>query len=386
MFAPDRCAPGRDASSLRPAEVTSDSRSATMVGDMLDFPAPAILALDLGGSQVRAAVIESDGTVRVARRTRTPVEAGGEAIVEACITALRAAREAYGSPRPADTGAEGSSVDPVVTGSAGPTRIVAIGISAPGPVDPHDGVILDAPNLGPGFQGRPLAARVEAALGLPTVLDRDTQVAALAELAWGAAVGCRDFLYLTVSTGIGGAVVADGRLLRGPDGTAGELGHLLVDRYGPVCGCGAIGHLEGIASGSGMARAAREAAASGESPHLATLITARGAAFGALEVVRAAAAGDPVAEAILAGGREAFALACVSLVDIFDPERIVVGGSVAIGQGDAWLEPAREAVRSTAFRRPAARVRIVPAALGDDVGLIGALVLVRERLPGLMGP
>jgi len=321
-----------------------------------------VLALDLGGTQVRAAVVDAAGRVLVARRARTPVEDGGDAIVAACIVTLAEARDAH---------------------AAGPDArpIVAVGISAPGPVDPAAGVVVDPPNLGPSFHGAPIMARVGAALGLPTVLDRDTQVAALAEGAFGAAVGVADYIYLTVSTGIGGAIVSGGRLLRGPDGTAGELGHLLVDRSGPLCGCGAPGHLEGIASGSAIARAARAAAADGRSPLLAERIRARGEAFGALDVADAEAAGDPAAAAILADARDAFALACVSIVDVFDPDLVIVGGGLAAGQGDAWLDPARAAVRGLAFRRPAARARIVPAALGDDVGLVGASVLVRERLP-----
>src|SRR5450759_4149090 len=141
----------------------------------------AVLALDLGGTQVRAAIVRGDGTIVTQRRSRTPVEGGGEAIVQACL----------------DT---------------------------------------------------PLAERARASLGLPAFLDRDTQVAALGEGAFGAARGCADYLYLTVSTGIGGAIVSGGNLLRGPDGTAGELGHLLVDRHGPACGWGAVGPLEAIAS------------------------------------------------------------------------------------------------------------------------------------------
>jgi glucokinase len=168
--------------------------------------------------------------------------------------------------------------------------------------------------------------------------------------------------------------------VRGPDGTAGELGHLLVDRAGAPCGCGVDGHLEGIASGSGIARAARAAAERGDSALLARLVHEHGDAFGGREVAHAEDAGDPVAGAIMAGAREAFALACITLADVFDPELIVVGGSVAAGQGDRLLGPARIAVAGRSFRRPAARVKIVPAALGDDVGLVGALELVRRRL------
>jgi glucokinase len=320
-----------------------------------------VLALDLGGTQVRAAVVAADGRVLAARRARTPVEQGGAAIVAACIAALREVRDLHaGWP------------------SAGP--LAGIGISAPGPVDPFAGVVLDPPNLGATFHDTPLAPLVAEALGLPAVLDRDTQVAALAEGRFGAAAGCADYLYLTVSTGIGGAVVSGGRLLRGPDGTAGELGHLLVDRHGAPCGCGVAGHLEGIASGSGVARSARGAVGRGQSPLLAELVRVRGDAFGGRDVAAAEEAGDPVAGAIMADAREAFALSCVSLANVFDPELIVVGGSVAVGQGERLLGPAREAVARQAFRRPGARVRIVPAALGDDVGLVGAVVLVGERL------
>jgi glucokinase len=320
-----------------------------------------VLGLDLGGTQLRAAVVAADGRVLAARRSRTPVEAGGPAIVAGCIAALAEVRDLH-------------------AGIAGLPPLAGIGISVPGPVDPWAGVILDPPNLGRTFHDTPLAALVGDALGLPTVLDRDTQVAALAEGRFGAAAGCPDFLYLTVSTGIGGAVVTGGQLVRGPDGTAGELGHLLVDRDGPPCGCGVNGHLEGIASGSGVARSARRAAERGESALLAELVRDRGDAFGGRDVAAAEDAGDRVAGAIMAGAREAFALSCVSLVDVFNPALIVVGGSVAVGQGERLLGPARDAVAARSFRRPGARARIVPAALGDDVGLVGAVVLVEERI------
>lgn len=321
----------------------------------------AVLALDLGGTQIRAATVDGRGEVRHARRSRTPVEDGRAAIVAACIAAVQRVR----ADHDADPGA---------------APLDGIGISAPGPVDPRAGVTLDPPNLGPTFRDTPLAALVGEALELPTFLDRDTQVAALAERRFGAAAGCDDFLYVTVSTGIGGAIVTGGRLVRGPDGTAGELGHLLVDLHGPPCGCGMPGHLEGIASGSGIARAARAAAERGESELLGELVLAHGPAFGAREVVQAEEAGDPVAARIMAYARDAFAASCVSLADVFNPSLVVVGGSLAVGQGERLLGPARAAIALGAFRRQAERVRIVPAALGDDVGLVGALVLVGERL------
>src|SRR6476659_32485 len=154
-----------------------------------------ILALDIGGTQVRGALVDATGRVVDAERVRTPVEAGGPAIVEAGSGVLRRVREA------ADAAA-GSRV-----------AIAGVGISSAGPVDPYRGWILDPPNLGPTYRDLPIADTVGTALELPAFLDRDTQVAALAEGAFGAAVGVRDYLYLTVSTGFGGAIVSDGRLV-----------------------------------------------------------------------------------------------------------------------------------------------------------------------------
>lgn len=323
---------------------------------------PIVLALDLGGTRIRAAVVEG-AALRHRVAVPTPVALGAKVVVGACLDALHEVGR--------------------LASAAGEPPILAVGISSPGPVDPASGVVVDPPNLGPTFHDIPLAGIVERELGLPAVLDRDTQVAALGEGAYGAAQGVADFVYVTVSTGVGGAVVSGGRLLRGPDGTAGELGHVLVDRDGPLCGCGARGHLEAFASGRAIATRAREALASGaagtDGP-LAALAREHGESFGAREVARAEEQGDPAAAAIMADARDAFAQACVSFADVFDPDLIVVGGGLAVGQGDRLLDPARDAVRRLAFRLPAARVRIVPAALGPDVSLVGAGVLARERL------
>jgi glucokinase len=327
-----------------------------------DVVTSVVLALDLGGTQIRAAAVDADGSVRHRLNTSTPVARGVDAIVTACVALVHQVRTAVER--------DGSIGGP----------ILGVGISSPGPVDPFRGVVVDPPNLGTAFHDVPLAERVGSVLGLPAFLDRDTQVAAMGEGTFGAARGCRDYIYLTVSTGIGGAIVSDGRLLRGPDGTAGEVGHLLVDRSGPPCGCGARGHLEAITSGVAIARAARAAVDRGESPALAKIAAVADPAFGARDVVAAAEGGDAVAAAIIDDACDAFAMSCVSLVDVFDPTLVVVGGSLARGLGDRLLAPARDAVSRLAFRMPARRVRIVPTVLGDDVGLVGAGVLVRERL------
>jgi glucokinase len=254
----------------------------------------------------------------------------------------------------------------------------AVGVSAPGPLDPLKGAWIEPPNLGVAFRGAPIAEPLRAALGLPTVVELDTHVAARAEREFGAARGARDFIYITLSTGIGGAIVAGGELIRGADGVAGEVGHLVVEIGGPLCGCGGHGHLEAIASGAAIARAGTAAAAEGRSPALARLGAAR--PLEARDVAAAEAEGNAAAVEIMARARRAFAAAVVGLVNLLNPELIIVGGGMAEAEPDQWLGDAREAVRRDAYGVTAARVRIVPPKLGPDVSLVGAVPLVRARL------
>jgi glucokinase len=329
-----------------------------------------VLALDLGASRIRAAVVRPDGSLAARAEGLTRRREGPTAVLADSIALLREVRAA---------------VEPALE-----RTIRAVGISAPGPVDPIRGVLIEPPNLGPAFHGTALAAPIGEALDLPAALERDTNVALLGELGFGAARGARDALYLTVSTGIGGAILVDGRLFGGTDGAAGELGHILVDLDGPACCCGARGHLEAISSGIGIARAAADAIATGTAPGLAaraslamgsTLATpAMSDGLTARDVAAAEEAGDPTAGEIMEYARRAFGAALVGLVNVFAPEVVVIGGSIARAQGERWLGPAREAVTRFAFRVPAARVRIVAATLGDDVGLVGALGLVATRL------
>lgn len=307
-----------------------------------------VLALDLGASRIRTAVVREDGTLLGRRTTSTPRDA--EQVVTLCVSELEASlRQALNE------------------GAAEPD---ALAICAPGPLDPLKGEFLDPPNLDHSLWHFPFAARLAEALGLPAFMDRDTQVAALAEGQFGAARGLSDYIYLTISTGVGGAIVSDGRLLRGADGLAGELGHMTVDMNGPLCGCGANGHLEAFTSGTGIVNAAR---AAGHDVEQASRVAAH------------EDAGEDWAAEIMESARRAFAAAAVSMVDVFNPQRIIVGGGVAMGQGDRLLQPAREAIAQTAFKGQAARVEVVAAQLGDDVGLIGAVPLValaRRRATG----
>jgi glucokinase len=327
-------------------------------------PGP-VLALDLGGTQIRAGAVAPGGRLLSRTGASTPLAGGPEAVLAIGRRLLEEARDRL--PR------------------RDREALVGLGISAPGPLDLAAGSLVDPPNLGAAFHGMSVRDPLGEATGLAAFIERDTHVAALGEGAFGAARGVEDYIYLTVSTGIGGAVVTGGRLLGGPDGVAGELGHMPVDVDGPLCGCGARGHLEAISSGSGIARAATEAVAQARAggPGTELLTVARRLDPEPLQAVHVAVAeeaGDAVAAAIMERARTAFAAAIVGMVDIFDPTRIIVGGGVAQNQGERWLQPAREAVAATAFRIPARRVRIVPPDLGEDVSLIGAVPLVAAGL------
>ena len=235
--------------------------------------------------------------------------------------------------------------------------------------------MLEPPNLGAAFRNIPLAADVSAALELPAFLDRDTNVALLGECAFGAARGERDAVYLTVSTGVGGAILSGGAVLRGPDGLAGELGHLAVELDGPRCGCGGIGHVEAIASGVALARDARAAASDGSSPFLAARV-ASGAELTGRDVSAGAAAGDATCLALLARSRRAVAAACVSIANALNPHLIVIGGAIGLALGESLLAEVRAALRDEVFPVIGRRIRVVNPELGDDVSLAGAWPLV----------
>jgi len=307
--------------------------------------------------------VQSDGS-RVARvETETPKDEGPAAVVRAC-------REAVGEARDKAPGRLGA-------------QVVGIGISSPGPVDPTRGMVVEPPNLGPAFRNVLLADDIsKSQAGLPAFLERDTNVAALAEHAFGAARGIDDFIYLTVSTGVGGAVVSGGRLLTGPDGLAGELGHVPVSMSGPRCGCGGIGHVEAYASGTALARDARALVASNGSAFLVDRARRIGGPneLSAKDVAEGALAGDRPCVELMDRARRAIATACVGYVNAFNPHRIVVGGSIAEADGERLLGPIRDAISREAFEVMARKVRVVSPALGADVSLAGAYPLVIGRL------
>lgn len=316
-----------------------------------------VLAIDLGGTQIRAAHISPDRTISCRRAVPTQDEEGVEAVIDRIC---RLAGEVLDAAR-----------------DAGLSPPVGVGISAPGPLDQRAGVVIGPPNLR-GWHHVPLARLVEERLELPTFLERDTNVAVMAEWRHGAAQDADDVVYVTVSTGIGGGLVIDGRPLYGKDGAAGEIGHLTVDLDGPVDGDGGPGHVEAIASGTGIENAARDLLEAGRAPGLSALVAGPDDVTAEL-VARAADEGDADCRAVLDRAAEALGATLAGLVNVLNPEVIVIGGGIAEHRPQL-IEAARAEIERRSFPIPARRVRLERPRFAGDVSLVGSLPIVNERM------
>jgi len=304
-------------------------------------PTLTVLALDVGGTKLAAGVVDSDGTLRSFVVRPTGREDGPDAMIERLIGLGRQALERAAS-RPGD--------------------LARIGIGCGGPLDPVSGVIHGTTNL-PGWQDVRLTDRVRDAFGIAAVVENDATAAAMAEWRWGAGRGTRHLVYLTLSTGIGGGAIADGRPVRGASGNATELGHLTVRYDGWPCACGRRGCPEAFASGTNVARRAREAG-------MPPTTTAR-------DVVAAAAKGDPTARGVWDETTEVIGELVATALNAFDPEIVVLGGGLT-GAGALLLEPVVQRAHAVAMP-PMRRTPIVIAALGERVGVLGAAAVALDR-------
>ncbi len=252
--------------------------------------------------------------------------------------------------------------------------VQAIAAACPGPVDHRAGLLLTAPNI-PQWRNYPLAARLARRFGVPAAIDNDANLAALGEWRFGAGRGHRHLVYLTVSTGIGGGVILEDRLLHGARGLAAELGHLTILPDGPLCGCGQRGHLEAVASGTALARQVRAALERGVPSTLGLHPppTAR-------DIAQAAAQGDALAREALAEAGRYIGVALADYLHIFNPTCLVIGGGVS-RSGDLLLGPLRAALRAHVMSPDYLHnLTIATAALGDNAGLLGALTLAESIL------
>ncbi len=308
------------------------------------------VGIDIGGTKIAALRISAEGEVLASTVIPTPATDQTAAL-------------------PAIEVAAAAVLDEGVT---------AIGIGMAGLVDVRSGVLLWTPNL--VWRNLPLAEGLGQRFGLPVTVDNDATAAAWAESRLGASRGRADSLFVGVGTGIGGGIIAGGRLVRGAHGLAGEIGHIIVEPGGPLCGCGNRGCWEQVASGHALTRAGREAARQHPQSMIARMSGGDPAKVTGPLVTDAARGGDPVARGILERVGERLGQGLAGLANVLDPEVVVVGGGV-VAAGDWLLEPARR-VFARSIEAPAHRpeVPVLPAALGNDAGAIGAAILALEEL------
>ncbi len=310
------------------------------------------VGVDLGGTKCLAVALEG-GTVVGEDRIPTPV--GEVALFDALAE---------------------------VATAVGGTEALGVGVGVPGLVD-RTGVLRFAPNL-PGVFDLPIRAELESRLGVPVRVDNDATCAAWGERQVGAARGYDDVILVTLGTGIGGGIVVGGALMRGANGFAGEIGHMVIDPEGPPCPCGQRGCWERFASGGGLGRLAQHAAAEGRAARILALAGGDPAQVHGEHVTIAAAEGDAEAQAVLVELGRWIALGLVNLANAFDPEAFVLGGGL-VEAGELLLGPVRTAfagLLSSGSHRPP--IAIVPATLGEHAGAIGAASLfdtVREIAP-----
>lgn len=301
-----------------------------------------VIAIDLGGTQLRAALVNSAGQIPTHDRMPTHVAEGPEAVVGRMVALI--ARMQAALPPGASLG--------------------GVGVASPGPLDPASGVVYSPPNM-PGWGTIPLRALLEQATGLPVALGNDANLAALGEWRFGGGRGYNNVVFVTVSTGIGGGVISDGRLLLGRMGAAAELGFLILD---PDAGTA----WEDMASGTALGRAAAEAMAARPDSQLHRLATP--ATVTAAHVAAAAAAGDPLARQLMEREAHLLGLGFASILQVFSPDILLVGGSVILHNPDL-LERARQVAHAHVKVALYRETPIETARLGDQAGIMGAAAL-----------
>lgn len=314
---------------------------------------PLLLALDFGGTKHTAALIGRGETDWRAHQ-RQPSASSPTAESDLRIM-IGLARDVLGGARPD-----------------------AIGVSFGGPVEASSGTVRLSHHV-PGWENVPLRAMLEREFGAPAAVDNDANVAAWGEYHFGAGQGVSSLLYLTVSTGVGGGWVLDGKIWHGADGMAGEIGHTVVDPNGPVCLCGKRGCVERLASGPYIAQRARERlqAQPTRGKILRAMVNAQLDAITAQDVSAAAAQGDELAWESLYTSAWALGVGIGNAAGLVNPARVVLGGGVT-KSGERYWQVLREVARATVL--PQTQIEIVPAALGDDAPLWGAVALARERV------
>jgi glucokinase len=313
-----------------------------------------IVAVDIGGTHIRVALYEPGSLIPIShQRTRSLANQPG--VYDRLAQAIE-------SIWPQD-------------------HVDAIGIASPGPLDPHTGTILATPNI-PEWKNFPLTSKLSRQFGVPAYLDNDANMAGLAEWQYGAGKGHQDLVYLTISTGIGGGVISNGCLLQGFRGMGAELGHMIIDPDGPLCGCGHRGHVESFSSGPSITRYVKEQLRAGQTSTLRFDEAQHKHSqpnLNAALIAEAARSGDALAIAAFERAGYYLGIAVANYLAIFDPSILIFGGGVSQA-GDYLFKPFEDSLHKHTFHpHYLENLVITKAALGDDAGLLGALALARMK-------
>jgi glucokinase len=315
-----------------------------------------VVAVDLGGTHIRVALADNNGRFDRPVQQDTLADEGPEPVLNRIINAIR-------------------DIAPNLS------NIRGIGLAAPGPVDPWSGVIFSAPNL-PGMINLPINARLEEEFNLPVFVGNDANLGAMGEHRYGAGRGVSHMIYMTVSTGIGGGIIADNQLYLGARGLAGEVGHQTLEAHGPQCNCGNVGCLEVLASGPAIARAAQDAVRAGRASIILERSKGDIAAITARLVVDSARDGDLLARQVLERAGFYIGLGIVNLLHEFDSQLFVVGGGVAIHAWDFLYPSLLQVLDRHAMPAMRQGVRVLQAGLGSDSVIAGAVGLALDGTSG----
>ena len=312
------------------------------------------IGIDVGGTNVKIALVDENGKIIYSNSIPTRAELGYEFTVnnieQAIYDLLKETKH--------------TSAD-----------IEGIGFGFPGQVDYKEGIVRNAPNI-PGWVEVPIAKIFEEEFHIPTRVDNDVRCAALGELNYGAGKGCENLICITIGTGIGSGLIVNGKLVRGASNAAGEIGHIKLQYHdGPICGCGDTGCLEAFASGPAIVAMAEEYIKGGKSTKYREM--ANGNPITPYIVCEAAKAGDPVAQRIFATIGEYIGIGMAGVVNLLNPEKIIVGGGVA-DAGDYIINPLVDAIKRRSMKIAGSTVQVVHAQLGNTAGVIGASLLIES--------
>ncbi len=312
------------------------------------------IGIDVGGTNVKIALVDEKGKIKYSNSVPTRAEMGYEYTVNNIKQAI---------------------YDLLKETKLEPKNIEGIGFGFPGQVDYKSGIVRLAPNI-PGWVDVPIAKLIEDEFHIPTRVDNDVRCAALGELNFGAGKGCENLICITVGTGIGSGLIVNGKLVRGASNAAGEIGHIKLQMNdGPICGCGDTGCLEAFASGPSIVAMAEDYIRGGKSTKFREMANSN--PITPYIVCEAAKAGDPVAKRIFTIIGEYIGIGMASVVNLLNPEKIIVGGGVA-DAGEILMTPLKETLKKRAMKIAGEAVEVVPAQLGNTAGVIGASLLIES--------